>query len=76
MSGKKTLVAVGSIITITIAVSITYVNVFMLKRDPNQIKVGASVPKATFKNLEGKDVKLATILKEKAAILVFYRGAW
>lgn len=76
MSGKKTLAAVGSIILLTVGIGIGYVTVFQLKKDPNQIKVGAEAPKVTFRNLEGKKVELAPILKSKAAILVFYRGAW
>ncbi|MDF1665964.1 MAG: hypothetical protein P1V97_29680 [Planctomycetota bacterium] len=76
MSGKKTLAIVGGIISLTVAVGIGYVTVFQLKRDPNQIKVGAAAPKVSFLNLEGKKVELAPILKTKAAILVFYRGAF
>lgn len=76
MSGKKTLALVGGVIFLSVAVGIGYVTVFQLKKDPNQIKVGTEAPKVSFLNLEGKKVDLAPILKSKAAILVFYRGAW
>ena len=38
--------------------------------------VGSPVPAAKVKTLDGTDVDLASLLSEKRAILIFYRGGW
>ena len=40
------------------------------------IAVGATMPAATVKDVEGTAVDLATVWAEKPAVLVFYRGSW
>lgn len=44
--------------------------------DAKPIKVGAMVPKAELRSLEGKAVKLSEVLGGKPTVLVFYRGGW
>jgi peroxiredoxin len=40
------------------------------------LTVGAIAPDATLQTLNGKDVRLSTILKRKRTVLIFYRGGW
>ncbi len=44
------------------------------------IPVGSALPKevltATIQDMDGKNTTLQTILGDKAAILIIYRGAW
>jgi peroxiredoxin len=37
---------------------------------------GTSVPAVTVRAIDGSEVSLADAIREKPAILVFYRGAW
>lgn len=40
------------------------------------IALAATAPDFVLKSHEGKDVSLATMLKDGPAVLVFYRGYW
>lgn len=42
----------------------------------NPVLIGSTVPDVAVKNIDGKNVKLRDIVKEKPTILVFYRGGW
>lgn len=38
--------------------------------------VGAAVPRLTLKKADGTSIELGEELKNKPAVLVFYRGGW
>lgn len=40
------------------------------------LKVGATAPDASLKGLDGKDIKLSTVLNNKPTVIIFYRGGW
>ncbi|HPF96918.1 MAG: AhpC/TSA family protein [Mangrovimonas sp.] len=44
--------------------------------DVSPLLVGEKIPEAMITNLNGDDVSLQQILKEKPTVLVFYRGGW
>ncbi|MCB0438258.1 MAG: AhpC/TSA family protein [Mangrovimonas sp.] len=44
--------------------------------DVSPLLVGEKIPEAIITNLNGNDVSLQQILKEKPTVLVFYRGGW
>ncbi|MGH0032043.1 MAG: hypothetical protein ACQGVC_19805 [Myxococcota bacterium] len=47
--------------------------------DPQSVEplaVGARVPSATVRSVEGEPVDLAGVVKDAGALLVFYRGGW
>lgn len=44
--------------------------------DAKGLAVGDAVPAATLKNAKGEAVELAALLKEKPAVVIFYRGGW
>lgn len=44
--------------------------------DTNPIKVGEKLPKAIVSNMDGKEISLTSLVAEKPAIMVFYRGDW
>lgn len=42
----------------------------------NPVLIGSTIPDIAVKNIDGENVKLRDIVKEKPTILVFYRGGW
>ena len=44
--------------------------------DVSPLLVGEKIPEVMITNLNGDDVSLQQILKEKPTVLVFYRGGW
>jgi peroxiredoxin len=40
------------------------------------LKVGDSIPDVTVRTVDNKEVKLRTLVAEKPAVLVFFRGGW
>jgi hypothetical protein len=40
------------------------------------LAVGAAVPSVSVQTVEGERVDLATLVAERGALLVFYRGGW
>lgn len=40
------------------------------------ILIGADMPNATLKNLEGAEIQFKDIINKKATILIVYRGSW
>jgi peroxiredoxin len=40
------------------------------------IKIGATVPNALIRSIEGKETDLKEIIKDQKAIVIFYRGGW
>ena len=38
--------------------------------------IGAEVPRVTLKTVEGEPYELATGVKKKPTVLIFYRGGW
>lgn len=40
------------------------------------LRVGAQVPSARVRTIDGDPVDVATLTKERGALLVFYRGGW
>jgi peroxiredoxin len=44
--------------------------------DVEPLKAGQSVPDGTLKTLQGKEVRLKTLVSQKPTILIFYRGGW
>lgn len=40
------------------------------------IKVGDQVPSINIKNIEGENVNLNSLVKQKRTVLMFYRGGW
>jgi hypothetical protein len=40
------------------------------------LPVGATIPAATVRTIAGDPVELATRVRERGALLVFYRGGW
>ncbi len=45
-------------------------------QDVHPLGVGDSVPEGTLTTLEGKKVKLKTLIAQKPSVLIFYRGGW
>jgi hypothetical protein len=47
--------------------------------DPESVEplpVGAKIPNASIRSIDGESVDLATRLADRGALLVFYRGGW
>jgi hypothetical protein len=40
------------------------------------LPVGASVPPAEIRTIDGETVDLAQLIRDRGALLVFYRGGW
>ena len=40
------------------------------------LTIGARVPKARLRSVAGAEVDLASLVAERGALLVFYRGGW
>lgn len=40
------------------------------------LAVGADVPSAMVRTIEGAGVDVATLMRDRGALLVFYRGGW
>lgn len=40
------------------------------------LKAGTQAPDVSFKDTEGKEIRLQTLLKQGPVVLVFYRGGW
>ncbi|WP_221251035.1 thioredoxin domain-containing protein [Desulfuromonas versatilis] len=40
------------------------------------LTIGSMVPPVTLKNLDGQPFDLASAVREKPTILIFYRGGW
>lgn len=45
-------------------------------KEVQPVAVGERVPALKFRNLEGRDVTLASLWGENPIVLVFYRGGW
>jgi cytochrome oxidase Cu insertion factor (SCO1/SenC/PrrC family) len=41
-----------------------------------RVKVGDTAPDFTLENMDGKRVTLSEVYRNKAVVLVFYRGQW
>ena len=50
--------------------------VFESAADVEPLAVGAQVPAVTVKTVKGAPVDLASLVKDRGALLVFYRGGW
>ena len=44
--------------------------------DISPLLIGETLPNAKLFNVEGKEIQLKNIVKEKPTVLVFYRGGW
>jgi peroxiredoxin len=44
--------------------------------DIHPLLVGMSVPNVVLTNVQGKEVKLYSLLEKKPTVLIFYRGGW
>jgi hypothetical protein len=40
------------------------------------LEVGASIPSADVRTIDGQTIDVATLTRERGALLVFYRGGW
>ncbi|MDH7603699.1 MAG: peroxiredoxin-like family protein [Melioribacter sp.] len=40
------------------------------------IKIGAEIPSAIIKTIEGKEVDIKEVIKRQKSIVIFYRGGW
>lgn len=40
------------------------------------LDVGATIPELTLKNARGESIKLASLRKDRALVLIFFRGGW
>jgi len=61
--------------------SITYVSTAQSQvpekaEDISPLLIGERVPDANLLNVDGNEVKISDIIKEKPTVLVFYRGGW
>lgn len=50
--------------------------IYNSSEETRPLLVGQTTPNITLVNLEGKEVKLLDLLKEKPTVLVFFRGGW
>lgn len=48
----------------------------MNAEDISPLLIGEQIPEANLLNINGKEVKIIDIIKEKPTVLVFYRGGW
>ena len=67
--------AVTSIAALSVAVTMQE-SVPNIAAEAKPLKVGTVAPDAALKTLEGKDVKLRSVLRGKPTVLIFYRGGW
>ena len=44
--------------------------------DISPLLIGESIPDATLLDVDGKEINLLNVIKEKPTVLVFYRGGW
>ena len=45
-------------------------------QDVCPLLTGMAIPELTFRSADGDSVDLMTAVKEKPAVLIFYRGGW
>jgi len=57
--------------------TVTFAQDYAMSADEvNPVLIGSTIPDVSVKNIDGEDVRLHDIVKEKPTILVFYRGGW
>jgi len=57
--------------------TLTFAQDYAMSADEvNPVLIGSTIPDVSVKNIDGEDVRLHDIVKEKPTILVFYRGGW
>ncbi len=50
--------------------------VYASPEEVEPLAIGATVPKARVRTVEGEAVDLAELVRDTGALLVFYRGGW
>lgn len=50
--------------------------VYASAQEVEPLAAGSSVPQVRLTTLKGETVELAELLRERGALLVFYRGGW
>jgi hypothetical protein len=76
LSAGLALAEAGSALNVESHVTPTRSQVYPNADSVRPLEIGAMVPSVDVRSIDGVKVDVATLTKERGALLVFYRGGW